>query len=87
MKNIEREKIKKDYIETYKNSWTYARLTKQEQENIIAILNYTKVFGNSIKDIAYELHIIYSAFLTALNYKPFGWRESEEEQKITNNLF
>lgn len=76
MKNIEREQIKKDYIEkVYKKSWTFERLTFKEQQSIIGLLNDTKLFGNTIKDVTYELNRVYFAFLTALDYKPFGWRE------------
>lgn len=87
MKQFEREQFKKYYIENiYKKSWTYARLTEKEQENIIALLYQTKLFSNTIKDMAYELERVYSAFMTALDYKPFGWREPQEEQKLTSNL-
>lgn len=76
MKNIEREQIKKDYIEkVYKKSWTFERLTFKEQQNIIGLLTNTKLFGNNIHDIVYELERVYSAFLTALGYNAFGWRE------------
>lgn len=87
MKNIERETIRKDYIENlYKNSWTYERLNETEKQNIIAIMQTAKLYGNDKKQIAEELHYIYSAFLSALNYKPFGWREEPEKLEQVENL-
>ena len=74
MKQIEREEIRQDIINIYTKSWTYERLSKDERENVIAILRDCKLYGNNKKQIAETLHDVYSAFLTALNYKPFGWR-------------
>ena len=86
MKNSEREEIKKDYIENvYKCSWTYERLTDKEKSKIIDLLYSAKLFANTKKDVCYEMHMIYSAFLDALNYAPSGWREPNEEYK--SNLF
>lgn len=79
MKNIEREKIKIDYIENvYKKSWTFAKLTENEKSKILDILYTLKVYANSADDIAYELHFIYYTFLVALDYKPIGWREEND---------
>lgn len=74
MKQAEREQIRKDIIKIYTQSWTYERLSKNEKENIIDLLQTCKLYGNNKKQIGETLHDIYSAFLTALNYKPFGWR-------------
>ena len=86
MKNCEREAIKSDYIENvYKRSWTYERLTDKEKSKIIDLLYSAKLFANTKKDVCYEMHVIYSAFLEALDYAASGWREPDKEYK--NNLF
>ena len=74
MKQIEREEMRKEVIDTYKKSWTYERLSRDEKDNIVSILRNCNLYGNSKTQIAETMHDIYSAFLTALNYKPFGWR-------------
>ena len=75
MKQIEREEIRQDIInKVYKKSWTYERLSEDEKNNIVALLRDCKLYGNNKKQIGETLHDVYSAFLTALNYKPSGWR-------------
>lgn len=75
MKQIEREQIRQNIINNiYKKSWTYERLSKNEKENIVNLLNNCKLYGNNNTQIGETLHDVYYAFLTALNYKPFGWR-------------
>ena len=83
MTNFEREKIKNDYIENvYKKSWTFKRLTELEKTKILDNLYNLKLFANDKKNLAYELHAVYSAFLDALDYKPTGWREKDGEELL-----
>lgn len=75
MKQNEREQIRQEIINNvYTKSWTYERLSKDEKENIVNLLNNCKLYGNNKIQIGETLHDVYSAFLTALCYKPFGWR-------------
>ena len=76
----------KDIVEEYfnsciKNSWTYARLTKEEKQTLIDLLS-TDHIQESIKG-CYKvkwniLHTIYETYLKALGYNPFNWRENNE---------
>lgn len=87
MKNIDRENYKKIYIEeVYKKSWTYAKLTEEEQQKIIDILYSAKLYGNNKEQLTNEMHSIYSAFLSALDYDPIHWRETEEEKQFICNF-
>lgn len=66
----------KDFKSMIQKSWTYERFTQREQENfnnmLIEIEN--RLIGN-YKQRYDQLNNIYTAFLSALDYKPFGWRE------------
>lgn len=75
MKKIERETIRKDYIENiYKKSWTYERLSKNEKNNIIECLYNCKLYGQNKSQVIETLRDVYNSFLIAINYSPTGWR-------------
>lgn len=64
-----------DYIETViKKSWTWARLTEEERQRFLSMEVFDEIKGNDRTRIEW-LHTIYNAYLTALGYKPIGWRE------------
>ena len=62
-----------------KKSWTWNRLTEEEQKRFINMNVFDKIKGNDKTRIEW-LHTIYIYFLSALEYKPIGWREAKEEQ-------
>ena len=69
-------------VETYfqnviKKSWTWEKLTEEEQQRFIDMDVFDKIKGNDETRIEW-LNTIYQSFLTALGYKPIGWRETEE---------
>lgn len=75
MNRSERESIRQTYLNIYKNSWTYERLTRKERQKIISILANCELYGNTKKQVCDQLHTIYDTFLSALDYKPIDWRE------------
>lgn len=61
-----------------KKSWTWQKLTEEEQQRFIDMDVFDKIKGNDKQRIEW-LNTIYTAFLSALGYKPIGWREEDEE--------
>lgn len=57
-----------------KKSWTWQRLTEEEQQRFISMNVFDKIKGNDKTRIEW-LGTIYHSFLTGLGYKPVGWRE------------
>jgi hypothetical protein len=75
--------MKKDSIavENYfhniiKKSWTWEKLTEEEQQRFIDMNVFDKIKGNDQTRIEW-MHTIYYSYLTALGYEPIGWRETE----------
>lgn len=64
-----------------KKSWTWQRLTIEEQERFINMSVFDRIKGDD-KTRAEWLNTIYDAFLTGLGYQSVGWRETEEEEYI-----
>ena len=60
-----------------KKSWTWEKLTEEEQRRFIDMNVFDRIKGNDKTRIEW-LNTIYHAFLYALGYKPIGWRETEE---------
>ena len=63
-----------DYFEyVIKNSWTWSKLTPEEQKRFINMGVFDEIKGN---DETRKLWIstIYESYLTALGYKYNGWR-------------
>ena len=80
----EKLEILEQYREMIKNAWTFQRLTKKEQDRIMYILSDNHVQTiEALKGTRQHcwniLQAIYSSYLLALDYKPIGWRESEDE--------
>lgn len=61
-----------------KKSWTWAKLTQEEQQRFIDMDVFDKIKGTDKQRVEW-LNTIYTAFLSALEYKPIGWREEDEE--------
>ncbi len=65
-------------VETYfqnviKKSWTWEKLTEEEQQRFIDMDVFDKIKGNDETRIEW-LNTIYQSFLAALGYEPIGWR-------------
>lgn len=68
-----------DFCAMIRNSWTYARMTDEEQARCIEALQCVEDF-NALKGTAAArwnlLHAVYSAFLSGLGYtSSTEWRE------------
>lgn len=64
-----------------KKSWTWDRLTEEEQKRFIDMDIFERIKGNDKTRIEW-LNTIYQSFLTALGYNPINWRETEEVSKF-----
>ena len=62
-----------------KKSWTWQRLTEEEQKRFIDMNVFDRIKGNDKTRVEW-LNTIYQSFLSALGYKPIGWREEAEIQ-------
>ena len=62
-----------------KKSWTWARLTEEEQKRFIDMPVFDNIKGSDKTRMEW-LHTIYLSFITGLGYKPIGWREEVETQ-------
>lgn len=80
MKN--KENALKDYIEMIEQSWTWGRLTEDEQNRFFETINEPRT-SDAIKGNYMQrweiIDMVYYAYIMALGYKPIGWREPEEE--------
>lgn len=61
-----------------KKSWTWQKLTQEEQQRFINMNVFDKIKGVDKQRVEW-LNTIYTAFLSALGYKPIGWREEDKE--------
>ena len=81
MSNKKYSSAVEDYFQrVIKKSWTWEKLTEQEQERFINMNVFDKIKGNDKTRVEW-LNTIYTSFLIALGYKVVGWREEE------SNLF
>lgn len=62
-----------------KKSWTWEKLTEEEQKRFIDMNVFGRIKGNDATRVEW-LNTIYQSFITALGYKPIGWREEAEMQ-------
>ena len=58
-------------------SWNQEKLTEEEKQRFINMQVFDRIKGNDKTRIEW-LNTIYQAYLTALMYKPIGWREEAE---------
>lgn len=71
-----------NYFQTViKKSWTWEKLTEEEQKKFVDMNVFDQIKGNDKTRIEW-LNTIYQSFLTALGYKPIGWRETKEEKEM-----
>ena len=61
-----------------KKSWTWQKLTQEEQQRFIDMDVFDRIKGTDKQRVEW-LNTIYTAFLSALGYKPIGWRETTED--------
>lgn len=74
--------VVEDYFQNViKKSWTWNRLTEEEQKRFIDMDVFDKIKGNDKTRVEW-LNTIYRSFLSALGYKPIEWRETEEEKEM-----
>lgn len=64
-----------------KKSWTWNRLTKEEQKRFVNMNVFDEIKGNDKTRIEW-LNTIYESFICALGYEPICWRETEEVPKF-----
>ena len=62
-----------------KKSWTWEKLTEEEQKRFIDMNVFDKIKGNDATRVEW-LNTIYHSFIYALGYQPIGWREDAETQ-------
>lgn len=67
-----------DYFQrVIKKSWTWEKLTEEEQQRFIDMNVFDRIKGNDDTRIEW-LNTIYQAYLTALDYNSIDWREETE---------
>ena len=66
------------FQDVIKKSWTWQRLTDEEQERFINMSVFDRIKGDDRTRIEW-LNTIYDAFLTGLGCQSVGWREPKEE--------
>ena len=78
---MKKEEALVNFIEMIKNSWTYEKMTEEEQTRLMGMFNHPRVIdslkGSFIQRWA-SLQAIYYAFLIGLGYAPINWREGQE---------
>ena len=67
------------FQDVIKKSWTWQKLTEEEQKRFIDMNVFDRIKGNDKTRVEW-LNTIYQSFLSALGYKPIGWREEAEIQ-------
>lgn len=81
MKHDKNEAIN-EFIEMIKKSWTYERLTTEEKQRFLNTIEWGKQQGiikGSWLERWHILQLTYDSFLNALDYKPTGWREPDDD--------
>lgn len=81
MKKI-KENVWYDYSKMVEKSWTFNKMTKEEQETWDKIIRSEQA-KREIKGTYIQrwntLNFVYSAFLAGLGYNGFNWREKEQQ--------
>ena len=67
------------FQEVIKKSWTWERLTEEEQKRFVDMDVFDRIKGNDKTRVEW-LNTIYHSFICALGYQPIGWREDTETQ-------
>lgn len=66
------------FQDVIKKSWSWERLSTEERQRFMDMNVFDRIKGNDKTRIEW-LNTIYQAFLSALDYKPIGWREAEKD--------
>ena len=80
--NKPKEQAQADYIAMIRNSWTFQRMTQEEQEKAIRALRCSDMLQGSYKQRWYTLEAVCRAFLLGIGYDGPCWRESEESKTL-----
>ena len=71
-----------DYFQdVIKKSWTWGKLTEEEQKRFIDMRVFDRIKGNDATRVEW-FNTIYHSYLYALGYKAVGWREEENRKKF-----
>ena len=71
-----------DYKHMIRKSWAYARLTQKEKENwenMLESIQTRNALKGSWQNRWDILQALYTSYLSALDYKPIGWREEQKD--------
>jgi len=74
----DKELAKQEYLEMIAKSWTWAKLTKQEQDKFLELLEHpcSRVVIKGNYDQRWEAcEALYHTYLAGLDYDPLHWRE------------
>lgn len=74
-----KEQAKQDYLDMIKQSWTWAKLTQQEKDKFLELLEHpcsAVVIKGSYEQRWQACEAIYHTFLEGLGYTPLDWRET-----------
>lgn len=75
--NKPKEQAQADYIAMIRNSWTFQRMTQEEQETAIQALLCSEMLKGSYKQRYSALNAVYRAFLLGIGYDGPQRREPE----------
>ena len=79
---IDKEQAHADFLAILRNSWTFARMTQEEQQKAIQALDCSKRVKGSYYQRWDVYQIIYDAFLLGVGYDGPSWREPEPRRPI-----
>lgn len=83
MGELKKENALQDFISMIKKSWTYAKLTNDEKENLniaFSDLRVANALRGNYKQRWDILHSIYASFLYGVGYRnEVNWRSAGEE--------
>ena len=74
----QKENALADYIKMISHAWTWNRLTEEEKKRFTNNLNSVKLRGTYLQRWE-TLNNLYYFYLAGIDYKPSGWRETDEE--------
>ena len=78
----QKENAISDFMDMISHSWTWNRLTEDEKKRFINILN-SIAFRGELKGTYRQrwdiMNNFYTFFLEGCGYKPFRWRETDED--------
>ena len=79
---IKKENVLQEFITMMENSWTYQKMTKEEKERLINVLNDVRTQEALKGACYYRWHIlqsIYHAYLIGIGYDSFNWRDENDD--------